>query len=153
MAQAEDHFEIRPTSSTGMSINKTGIGGWPSENACLHSRNLSWDQAVKWMKQDRSDRVIEGVQKFLHHEQVCWERCDKSRPMGFKYGSGDRWLNYYDDALQPGGCLHGSGVHMGGHSAGIWDKAKDNAVQEGGKVAVSLSAASISAILAALPRS
>ena len=64
-------------------------------------------EAQAWMQQDKANRVIEGVQRVPYgHNQVLWERVDKSKPIGFTRGGGVRWLSFYPEAEQLGGCLH-----------------------------------------------
>eukprot|EP00964_Phaeocystis_antarctica_P108070 scaffold72715_cov51-Phaeocystis_antarctica.AAC.2 len=88
--------------------------GWPGANA-KHVRTLEpgwftpsdWDEAHTWMQKDKANRVIEGVQRVPYgHNQVLWERVDKSKPIGFTRGPGARWLSFYPEAEQLGGCLH-----------------------------------------------
>ena len=70
--------------------------------------------------------MIECVQPFAYgHNQVLWERVDKSRSVGFVRRATVRgahsklplerwltvrWLSFYPEAEQPGGagCLHGN---------------------------------------------
>ena len=58
--------------------------GWPNANANRVSTHKNWDEADAWMKQDKANRVVEGVQLAGliggHHKQVEWdERVDNSR--------------------------------------------------------------------------
>ena len=88
-----------------MSLIVYNMNGWPRTNATEVSRDKNWEQADAWMKQDKANRLVEGVGN--NHEQVCWERVDKSKPFEWGYGNpGDkRWINFYPEARQQGGCL------------------------------------------------
>ena len=96
-----------------MSLQKQNVTKWPSANAKQVSTHKNWEEADAWMQQDKANRVVEGVQQYLWgHKQVEWERVDKSKPFGFSakgHTAGTRWLNYYPEANQPGGCLWDSG--------------------------------------------
>ena len=90
------------------------MGGWPDANV-KQVRTLEpgwftpsdWEAAHAWMQQDKANRVIEGVQRVPYgHNQVLWERVDKSKPIGFTRGGGVRWLSFYPEAEQLGGCMH-----------------------------------------------
>ena len=90
--------------------------GWPGANA-KQVRTLEpgwftpsdWDEAHAWMQKDKANRLIEGVQRAPYgHNQVLWERVDKSKPIGFTRGGllGRSWLSFYPEAEQLGGCMH-----------------------------------------------
>ena len=65
------------------------------------------EAAHAWMRQDKANRMVEGEQRFpWGHNQILWERVDKSKPIGFTCVGGQRWLSFYPEAEQPGGCLH-----------------------------------------------
>ena len=91
------------------------LPGWPGANAeKVRTIKATWTaasdvkEAHAWMQQDKANRVIEGVQRFPYgHDQVLWARVDKSKPIGFECTKlGVRWLSFYPEAEQPGGCLH-----------------------------------------------
>ena len=90
-----------------MSLQKQNVNKWPDANAKQVSTHKNWEEADAWMQQDKANRVIEGVQRAPYgHSQVLKERVDKSKPIGFTCGAGIRWLRFYPEAEQLGGCLH-----------------------------------------------
>ena len=100
-----------------MSLTTQDINAWPSANAKEMGRWESWEQADAWMQQDKANRLVEGVVRgHRSHEQVLWERVDKNKDMRFDYGHAGttRWLNFYTQASESGGCLWRSGLRWPG---------------------------------------
>ena len=84
-----------------MSLIVYNMNGWPRTNATEVSRDKNWEQADAWMKQDKANRLVEGlVQGNGTHKQVLWERVDKTKNTPFQRGGSGtwRWLNFYPEA-------------------------------------------------------